>query len=89
MGVLSFRAPQKFAVGVGYGGSAPVALAAAFWVVVVAALFAAWLITETTRENSGAYCESFGRGGERCAPAAASASVCSSLERGGRLCVNR
>ena len=85
MGVLSFRAPQKLAVGVEYGSSAPIALAVAFWVVVVAALFVAWLMIQTTRENSGAYCESFGRGGERCAPAT-SASVCPS---GGLLCASR
>ena len=87
MGVLSFRAPQRFAATAGYGGSAPIALAVAFWFAVVAALFVAWLVMETTRESSGVYCESFGRGGERCATAAP-ASVCPSV-RGGRLCAGR
>ena len=85
MGVLTFRAPQKFAASAGYGGGAPIALAVAFWVAVVAALFVAWLMIETNRENSGAYCESFGRGGERCT-SAAPVNVCPS---GGRLCVGR
>lgn len=89
MGVLTFRAPQRFAAGAGHGRRAPLALAVGFWCAVVAALFVAWLALPTTREVSGAACESFGRGGERCLPAPQPTNDCLSLGRGGRLCAGR
>ena len=89
MGVLSFRAPQKFAASAEHERNAPLALATACWFVVVAVLFVIWLTLPTTREASGANCESLGRGGERCLPAPAPVNDCLSLGRGGRLCAGR
>ena len=89
MGVLSIRAPQKFAAGAEHERNAPLALAIACWFAVVAALFVIWLAFPATREDSGANCESFGRGGKYCLPAPAPVSECLSLGRGGRLCAGR
>jgi hypothetical protein len=88
MGVLSFRAPLKFAASAEHERNAPLALAIACWFMVVAVLFVVWL-SLPTREESGATCESFGRGGEHCLPAPAPVSECLSLGRGGRLCAGR
>ncbi len=62
--------PASFANGAEWLRKAPFALAAACWLALVAALFAFWLAEPSGRENFGADCESLGRGGERCTPAA-------------------
>jgi len=69
----------------------PRAFAAAAWLVVVSGLFALWLAA-SGGDSGRVACESFGRGGERCAPdilATASPDECSAVGRGGRICPER
>jgi hypothetical protein len=80
-------------------------VAAAFWIVVLCALFAAWLMSANSARmrawtrDLGSDCVSFGRGGARCPERSANdkgaadqfgaTGDCAALGKGGRVCFGR
>jgi len=85
--------------------AAQLAAAAAFWILVLGALFGAWLISanparmEALKRELASECVSFGRGGARCPERPANdngasnqigaAGDCAALGKGGRVCFGR
>ena len=85
--------------------AAQLAAAAAFWILVLGALFGAWLISanparmEALKRELASECVSFGRGGARCPERPANdngasnpvgaAGDCAALGKGGRVCFER